>query len=176
MAFWSDRRPADAVRFRPADTPDLHPWPWWRRWVLGDQNITADIEFTRVEVSVLSDVALKPEDEKILNNCRYMLQKCIDNHRKVVKNRIFVRQTLFTIMQQLILIMPRENLEPTWLALKQRLEANAKPEQAFYAKHHVIAEIERFLRGNVHDEKSERRVRRLMRPTAIRKPRAIRTY
>jgi hypothetical protein len=147
----------------PPNTPDQHPWPWWRRLALSDQNITADIEFARVELSGLTELPLKPEDKNILNNCLYMLQKCIDNHRRLIRNRMFVRQTLFTIMQQVILIMPRDNLEATWLALKQRLEANAKPEEEFYTKHHAISDIESFLRGEGHDEKTERRVRRLMR-------------
>jgi hypothetical protein len=165
MAKKPGRASAQNRWLRPDEVPDKHPWPWWRRWLLGDQNITADIEFARVELSVAANAANTPSQIKTSRICQSMLQKCIDNHRRIFKNRIFVRQTLFQIMQHLILFTPRENLKAIWLSLKQRLEAAGKVEQDFFAKTGVVKQIERFVnekRGNAeHEEQMRRLIKRV---------------
>ena len=127
------------------------------------KNLTADIEFARVELSLAANAANTPDEIKVSRLCKSMLQKCFDNNRQVFKNTIFVRQTLFQIMQQLIIFTPRENLKPIWLALKQRLEAAGKADRDYFMKTGTVARIERFLKSDTQNAEVEAEIRRLIK-------------
>ncbi len=99
----------------------LRPWPWWSICSTHDQNVTADLEFVRIELAKIQRAKLTDADLAILDSCGYTLAQCLQSHRRIFfKNAIFVRQSILVILQNLILIMPPDGLRAAWISIKQR--------------------------------------------------------
>jgi hypothetical protein len=120
-------------------------WRWWKRIRAHDQNVTADIEVARVAICNLLCYKYDDHGARVLISCQEMISQCIASQQRLFSNRIFVRETLFLIMQNIILIMPRENLPAVWLSVRQRLGAIDASESAEYQKSNTLAEIDTYM-------------------------------
>jgi hypothetical protein len=121
-------------------------WPWWRVIRANDQNITADIELARVELSNLEHCQRSTEEQAILRVCIQMFTQCKESQRRIFSNRIFVRQTLFLILQNIILIAPTQNLQAIWITIKQRLETIEASDAAEYKRSNTIRQIDEYIK------------------------------
>jgi hypothetical protein len=141
-------RGEDAETQGPTPNPFLRvpQWRWWKIIRANDQNITADIELARVAISNISRRPYAACQRSIFDSCCEMLNQCIEHQQRVFSNRIFVRQTLFLIMQNIILIAPRETLPSIWLSIKQRLDSINATEIAEFKRSKSIDEIEAHIR------------------------------
>jgi hypothetical protein len=114
-----------------ADPHALHrekQWRWWSVLSAHNQNVTADLEFVRLELARLNASVRDDADIKILQECERTFLKCLKSHdRFVFKNRIFVRQSILVILENAIMITPPENLRAVWLSVRQRLKALDNP-------------------------------------------------
>jgi len=121
-------------------------WQWWKVIRATDQNVTADIELARIAILSLSCNTHGNCEQALLASCREMLNQCIASQRRLFGNRIFVRQTLFLILQNLILIIPKEKLPAAWLSIRQRLATIDDSEIIEYKRSKAIDEIDGFMK------------------------------
>jgi hypothetical protein len=71
-------------------------WRWWKVIRAGDQNISADIELARAELSKLAHLSLSAENKAVMTTCNEMLNSCIESQKRLFANRVFIRQERMT--------------------------------------------------------------------------------
>jgi hypothetical protein len=104
--------------------PVNEEWPPYCRWRLFDQDVIADLGSIRRELQFLRTSnagvpdAIVQDLEKVIDACAEEVGKHF-----FFTNRIFIRQSLAEVRQELILIMPRSSLDSVWMALKNKLES-----------------------------------------------------
>lgn len=114
-------------------------WPFYCRLRLGDQDVIADINQLRLELDLLSE---NPSVKEKVTICRQALDCCELDHRRLFKSRIVVRQGVFAITGQVLLVTPVHDLEGAWIGIKQRFEKIDKSEARFFAD--TIRRIDEF--------------------------------
>lgn len=170
-----------------------HDWSWWSIVSAHNQNVTADLEFIRLEIEkvrpfVLGEEAAAhrgseeaAESAKVLQSCDELLEKCVASHRRVLfKNPLFIRQSILVILQQLILIMPHSALHAAWASISQRYSAVEKKDRPNFDG--SLTKVNKYFekcgcdkpgakrqpRPSADDEAMEHTIRELMREIRLR--------
>jgi len=125
------------------------------------ETIRREVQFLRVMKAKVSEAHIQ-EWEKAIEDCAKEVRKYF-----FLTNRIFIRQTLAQIQQELILVTARDNLDGIWIALKRKLESIDEDGKQTSAVRKLVQEAEDFFESKEHPEELETSVRRHLR--AIRK-------
>jgi hypothetical protein len=151
-------------------------WPRYCRWRLADQDVIADIESIRRDFEIIKEL----DGEKygrVIQLCEAALDDCASELKLFWWiNRLFIRQTLSQVQQQLILIVPLATLDGLWLALKKRLDTISENEKIKYFLTDTAA-IDRFFAPKAdNNAQPENTVGDPDEPHVRGKMRAIRKY
>jgi hypothetical protein len=143
-------------------------WPRPSRWRLADQDVIADLEWIRRELRFLQISKAAPEIliqqwETAINDCA----KEIKEHF-LLTNRIFLRQTLAQIQQEIILVTPREKLDAIWITLKKKLDSIDDDDKKDSPAEKLVKKIDEFFSSEVQAKDAE--------PIARRRIRAVRKF
>lgn len=93
-----------------------------RRWFTTLQNFEFEIQATQGQIDVIDkEGGLSEDQQKILSQCKSLLQGAKETFGSMFPRELFVWQSLFLIQQNMLLILPHPQLRAKWRTLSDRL-------------------------------------------------------
>ena len=97
------------------------------RWFLTRQNLAYEIEAAELEIARI-EAAVEPSDEKrkAFERSRAELERVVKAFRRILPRELFIWESLFQIQQDLLLVVPVEELRAEWDVVQTRISADTK--------------------------------------------------
>lgn len=128
------------------------------------QNLASEIEAASSDIHRMGSKEGQPtEAEGVIDRCRQLLKVTVKDYNGRGPRELFIWQSLFQIQQDLLLVLPSEELLAEWEVVQMRITKTQEKGTKFPWDDSQRKEIEDQLRSSAGDDASNRGVRSRIR-------------